>query len=75
MPGKKKMPAFILEKYGNKVEKYPSKGAKAKHEKKEGKKGEKAEKAMAARFKKLPKGGKTVRGTNKSGQRTAAQRG
>jgi len=70
MPGKK-MPAFLMEKYGKKVEKYKSKSAKAKHEKKEGKKGEKAEKAMAARFKKLPKGGKTLRGT----QRTVAQRG
>jgi hypothetical protein len=74
MPGKK-MPAFLMEKYGKKVEKYKSKSAKTKHEKKEGKKGEKAEKAMAAKFKKLPKGGKTLRGTNTAGQRTAAQRG
>ena len=74
MPAKK-MPAFLLERYGKKVEKYKSKGAKAKHEKKEGKKGEKAEKALAAKFRKLPKGGKTLRGTNKAGQRTVAQRG
>lgn len=69
MPGKKKMPAFLLEKYGNKVEKYPSKAAKVKHEKKEGKKGEKGEKAMAARFKKGPKGGKTLRGNRSTAQR------
>lgn len=75
MPGKKKMPAFLMEKYGSKVEKYKNKAAKGKHEKKEGKKGEKAEKAMSSKFKKLPKGGRTLRGTNKSGQRTAAQRG
>ena len=58
----KKMPAFLTEKYGKKVEKYKSKAAKAKHEKKEGTKGEMAEKAMAK------KGGK-----GKS--RTVAQRG
>jgi hypothetical protein len=74
MPGKK-MPAFLLERYGKKVEKYKTKGAKAKHEKKEGKKGEKGEKALAKRFKKIPKGGKTLFGTNKAGQRTVAQRG
>lgn len=54
MPGKKKMPAFLMEMYGKKSKgkgKFPVKG------------------------KKLPKGGKTLRGTNKSGQRTAAQRG
>ena len=54
MPGKKKMPAFLMEMYGKKSKvkgKSPVKG------------------------KKLPKGGKTLRGTNKSGQRTAAQRG
>ena len=54
MPGKKKMPAFLMEMYGKK-----SKG--------EGK--------SPVKGKKLPKGGKTLRGTNKSGQRTAAQRG
>lgn len=72
MPGKK-MPAFLMEKYGKKVEKYKSKSAKMKHEKGEGRKElameSKAEKAKAARFKKLPKGGKTLRGTNKAGQR------
>ena len=54
MPGKKKMPAFLMEMYGKKSKgkgKSPVKG------------------------KKLPKGGKTLRGTNKSGQRTVAQRG
>jgi hypothetical protein len=54
MPGKKKMPAFLMEMYGKKSKgkgKSPVKG------------------------KKLAKGGKTLRGTNKSGQRTAAQRG
>jgi hypothetical protein len=30
---------------------------------------------VSGKGKKLPKGGKTLRGTNKSGQRTAAQRG
>ena len=75
MPGKK-MPAFLMEKYGKKVEKYKSKGAKAKHEKKEGKKELAMEsKAEKAKAKKLPKGGKTLFGTNKAGQRTAAQRG
>mgnify|MGYP003337101681 CR=1 FL=1 len=34
----KKMPAFLTEKYGKKVEKYKSKAAKAKHEKGEGRK-------------------------------------
>jgi hypothetical protein len=54
MPGKKKMPAFLMEAYSKK-----SKG-----------KGK-----VSGKGKKLPKGGKTLRGTNKSGQRTAAQRG
>ena len=62
MPGKK-LPAFLTEKYGKKVEKYKSKGAKAKP------------KGKAAKGKKLPKGGKTLFGTNKAGQRTVAQRG
>jgi hypothetical protein len=52
MPGKKKMPSFLMEKYGKK--------AKGK---------------VSGKGKKLPKGGKTLRGTNKSGQRTVAQRG
>jgi hypothetical protein len=47
----KKMPAFLTEKYGKKVEKYKSKSAKAKHEKGEGRKDlameSKAEKAKA----------------------------
>jgi hypothetical protein len=59
MASKKKMPAFLLNMYGKA-------GAK-------GKKGGKGKKA--APFKKIAKGGKTLRGTNKSGQRTAAQRG
>jgi len=59
MPGKKKMPAFLMEKYGKAAGK-AKKGAKGK---------------KAAPFKKGVKGGKTLRGTNKSGQRTAAQRG
>ena len=54
MPGKKKMPAFLMDMYSKK-----SKG-----------KGK-----ASVKGKKLPKGGKTLRGTNKSGQRTAAQRG
>lgn len=68
MPAKKKL--RMVEKYGPMVERYSSAKQKMKHEKKEGKKGEKAEKALAAKFKKLPKGGKTLRGT-----RTVAQRG
>jgi hypothetical protein len=74
----KKMPAFLTEKYGKKVEKYKSKAAKGKHEKGEGRKElameSKAEKAKA-KMKKGVKGGKNVMGTNKAGQRTAAQRG
>ena len=56
MPGKKKMPAFLMEMYGKK-----SKG--------------KGKGKSPVKGKKLPKGGKTLRGTNKSGQRTVAQRG
>jgi hypothetical protein len=55
----KKMPAFLLEKY--------AKGTKGKAKPKG--------KAKNAKFTKLPKGGKTLRGTNKAGQRTVAQRG
>ena len=69
MVAKKKL--RMVEKYGPMVERYSSKKQKMKHEKKEGKRGEMAEKAMSAKFKKLPKGGKTLRGT----QRTVAQRG
>ena len=58
MPGKKKMPAFLLDKYGKK-----------------GDKGKAKPKGKPAKGKKLPKGGKTLFGTNKAGQRTVAQRG
>lgn len=47
------------------TEKYGKKGAKGKVK----------PKAKPAKGKKLPKGGKTLFGTNKSGQRTVAQRG
>jgi hypothetical protein len=67
MPGKK-MPAFLMEMYSKKDEKGKGKGkAKAKPKAKG--------KGMAAKFKKVPKGGKTLMGTNKAGQRTAAKRG
>ena len=59
MPGKKKMPAFLLNMYGKAGDK--------------GKKGGKGKSPVKG--KKLPKGGKTLRGTNKSGQRSVAQRG
>ena len=61
MPGKKKMPAFLLEMYGKAGDK--------------GKKGGKGKGKKVAPFKKIAKGGKTLRGTNKSGQRSVAQRG
>jgi hypothetical protein len=61
MPGKK-MPAFLMDMYAKK-------GAKGKAKAKP--KG----KAKAGKFKKIAKGGKTLFGTNKSGQRTVAQRG
>jgi hypothetical protein len=61
MPGKK-LPAFLMDMYAKKDSKGKGK-AKAKP------------KAKPAKGKKLPKGGKTLFGTNKSGQRTVAQRG
>jgi len=42
---------------------------------KKGAKGKGKVKAKTAKGKKLPKGGKTIAGTNKAGQRTVAQRG
>jgi hypothetical protein len=42
---------------------------------KKGAKGKGKTKAKPAKGKKLPKGGKTLVGTNKAGQRTVAQRG
>ena len=62
MPGKKKMPAFLMDMYAKK-------GAKGKGTAKGKAKGK------VAKGKKLPKGGKTLFGTNKAGQRTVAQRG
>jgi hypothetical protein len=59
MPGKK-MPAFLMDMYAKK-------GAKGKAKAKG--------KGKVAKGKKLPKGGKTLFGTNKAGQRTPAQRG
>jgi hypothetical protein len=59
MPGKK-MPAFLMDMYAKK-------GAKGKAKAKG--------KVKVAKGKKLPKGGKTLFGTNKAGQRTVAQRG
>jgi hypothetical protein len=61
MPGKK-LPAFLMDMYAKKDAKGKGK-AKAKP------------KAKPAKGKKLPKGGKTLFGTNKAGQRTVAQRG
>ena len=66
MPGKKKMPAFLVEKYGSKIEKYKSKAAKAKHEKREGKK----ELMMESKAEK-----RKAKSMGKGKQRTAAQRG
>jgi hypothetical protein len=63
MPGKK-MPAFLMEMYAKK-------GAKGKAKAKP--KGK--DKAKPGKFKKIAKGGKTLFGTNKAGQRTVAQRG
>lgn len=59
MPGKK-MPAFLMDMYAKK-------GAKGK--------GKAKPKGKPVKGKKLPKGGKTITGTNKAGQRTVAQRG
>jgi hypothetical protein len=42
---------------------------------KKGAKGKNKAKGKVAKGKKLPKGGKTLFGTNKAGQRTVAQRG
>ncbi len=42
---------------------------------KKGAKGKAKPKGKPAKGKKLPKGGKTLFGTNKAGQRTVAQRG
>jgi len=68
MPPKKAHP--LVEKYGSMIEKYPTQKARKKHEKTEGWPMEKKEKAMVKKgFKKLAKGGKTLRGTNKMGQR------
>lgn len=56
------MPAFLTDMYAKK-------GAKGKGKAKAKPKGKQA------KGKKLPKGGKTLFGTNKAGQRTVAQRG
>ena len=67
----------LVERYGSLVERYPNQKARKKHEKAEGWPMENKEKAMAKKggAKKMAKGGKGLLGTNKAGQRTAAQRG